>query len=192
MSDSPLQILMVPGPLEVHICLVISPSLSNSRAPTLFFPSARWLSDVRACASSDRGDEWSGKQGLALWLSVWLSTGVADRVLSFTPDPAAAGNSPCKISNHMDLLVAYPKCLMFHRHFPVWAFSLCRSWFFISFFGNYFAWDWHLACTLGGFIPVVSWLSTCGWSWCFYKYRRHSLSSSLGFAPSRNQGLKIA
>lgn len=153
-----------PGPSEVHICLVISPSLSSSRAPTFALPipdggvtcgpaqsvtsdRGDWQSYVRACTESGRGD-WQKDmractvtgviqcQGrVALWFSVWLSTGVVDLVMSYTPHPAATGNLPCKVttSNHILLLEVYPIWLVFHPHFPVWEVSQCRLWFLLPF-----------------------------------------------------------
>lgn len=180
--------------------------LKQRYSTNLVFTNTGWLGYVRACTASDRSHdgvtcrpsqrvtEVTECQGrVALWFSVWLSTGVGGLVMSLTPHPAAAGNSP-GIPVPRGSTRAVPQVFnVFHHHFPVWEFSLCRFWFFFSFSGNYFVWDRHVECTgiSDGFPPLVSGLSTCGWFRCFYKYKDILFHPFWGLpAPQTSKTLK--
>lgn len=97
--------------------------LKQFYSTNLVFTNSGWLGYGQACTVSDRGDRVSGEGspvvfGLTLH-RCWWPTCLSLLTLLLLGIHLA---SLC----HAALLELYPKCLMFHHHFPVWEFSLCR------------------------------------------------------------------
>lgn len=105
--------------------------LKQLYSTNFFFTNARCLSDVRACTVSDRGD-WGG--GVALWLSIWLSTDVAVSLLTLL----LLGIHPANSRTAWISWQSTPNGQRSVATSMFGCFLMCRFWFFFFFL----SWKW--------------------------------------------------